>query len=124
MIRYQKRLVNDGGKELFQYLILDTVLISSVLEFYKKCKNFFLPNFIYLDYRRLEASSGEAEEFFIKVEFKIVIPDDLKLLLVEENEAMTKNKKLPSLPMRITVDKILNDYVESQETDKINDFSR
>ncbi|XP_033209807.1 mortality factor 4-like protein 1 isoform X2 [Belonocnema kinseyi] len=72
---------------------------------------------------RLEAS-GESEEFFVKVEFKIIIPDELKLLLVEESEALMKNKKLPSLPMRITVEKILNDFVEFQETGDMNDSSR
>ncbi|XP_043465538.1 mortality factor 4-like protein 1 isoform X1 [Leptopilina heterotoma] len=72
---------------------------------------------------RLE-TSGESEEFFTKVELKILIPHDLKVLLVEESETLSKGKKLPILPMRITVEKILNDYVAYQEKDNVNDSCR
>ncbi|XP_015601645.1 mortality factor 4-like protein 1 [Cephus cinctus] len=71
---------------------------------------------------RLEPS-GE-EEYHTKVEIKIKIPEELKALLVDDWEAITKNNKLPQLPVRSTVDKILDDFVESRAPGKVNDPSR
>lgn len=71
---------------------------------------------------RLEPSS-ETEEFLTKTEIKITITDDLKIFLIEEFDVITKQHKLPVLPTTNTVDKILDDYVESKET-KVNDTVR
>lgn len=62
---------------------------------------------------RLE-TAGDSDDNFPKAEIKIKISDDLKGYLIDECEAVTKQNKFPTLPMRFTVDKILNDYVESK----------
>ena len=74
-------------------------------------------------FRRPEPSD-DTEEYSIKTEIHITIPDDLKNHLIEECDVITKQKKLPSLPMSITVDKILDDYVEAIETGKITDLNK
>ncbi|XP_043283883.1 mortality factor 4-like protein 1 isoform X2 [Venturia canescens] len=62
---------------------------------------------------RLE-TAGDSDDYLAKVEFKIKISDDLKGFLVDECDTITKQNKFASLPMRFTVDKILNDYVDSK----------
>lgn len=71
---------------------------------------------------RLEPS-GETEEYLTKVEVKIKIPEELKFVLIDESEVILKHHKLPALPVKNTVDKILDDYVESKSLGK-NDSVR
>lgn len=66
---------------------------------------------------RVEAS-GENEEYLTKVEVKIKIPEELKFVLIDESEVILKHHKLPVLPVKNTVDKILDDYVESKSVGK------
>lgn len=73
-------------------------------------------------YSRLEPS-GETEEYLTKVEVKIKIPEELKFVLIDESEVILKHHKLPALPVKNTVDKILDDYVESKSSGK-NDSVR
>lgn len=62
--------------------------------------------------------SGENEEYLTKVEVKIKIPEELKFVLIDESEVILKHHKLPVLPVKNTVDKILDDYVESKSVGK------
>lgn len=62
--------------------------------------------------------SGETEEYLTKVEVKIKIPEELKFVLIDESEVILKHHKLPALPVKNTVDKILDDYVESKSVGK------
>lgn len=73
-------------------------------------------------YSRLEPT-GETEEYLTKVEVKIKIPEELKYVLIDESEVILKHHKLPALPVKNTVDKILDDYVESKSIGK-NDSVR
>ncbi|XP_031787123.1 mortality factor 4-like protein 1 isoform X2 [Nasonia vitripennis] len=68
--------------------------------------------------------SDEAEEYTVKQQIHITIPDDLKYHLLDECDVITKQKKLPSLPMSITVEKVLNDYIEAIESGKINGVNK
>ena len=47
----------------------------------------------------------------------------MKFVLIDESEVILKYHKLPSLPVKNTVDKILDDYVESKSLGK-NDSVR
>ncbi|KAI8907192.1 MRG-domain-containing protein [Gorgonomyces haynaldii] len=61
--------------------------------------------------KRRRDSTAEREEDFIKrPEIKIMIPDALKTLLVEDWESVTKNQKLVALPRAINVNDVLNRY--------------
>lgn len=61
---------------------------------------------------------GENEEYLTKAEVKIKIPEELKFVLIDESEVILKHHKLPVLPVKNTVDKILDDYVESKSAGK------
>ncbi|GMG36576.1 unnamed protein product [[Candida] boidinii] len=55
----------------------------------------------------------ESEDSFLKrPEITLQIPTELKSLLVDDWELITKNKKLVNLPSAINVEKILFDYEE------------
>lgn len=74
-----------------------------------------------LCFSRLEPS-GETEEYLTKVEVKIKLPEELKFVLIDESEVILKHHKLPALPVKNTVDKILDDYVEAKSLGKTNDI--
>ncbi|KAI8095232.1 MRG-domain-containing protein [Thamnidium elegans] len=48
-------------------------------------------------------------------EFKLMIPDTLKSLLVDDWENITKNRQILSLPREITVNRILEDFKEQYD---------
>ncbi|XP_014221767.1 mortality factor 4-like protein 1 [Trichogramma pretiosum] len=63
--------------------------------------------------------SDDNESYTVKTEFNIKLPNELKMLLIDENEVIVKQKKLPTLPMSITVDKVFENYKEAIESGKI-----
>lgn len=56
------------------------------------------------------------------MEVKIKLPEELKFVLIDESEVILKHHKLPALPVQNTVDKILDDYVETKSSGKTNDI--
>lgn len=55
------------------------------------------------------------------MEVKIKLPEELKFVLIDESEVILKHHKLPALPVKTTVDKILDEYVETKSLEKTND---
>lgn len=53
-----------------------------------------------------------SDEFLNKREVKILIPDDLNIVLTDDWEFITTQNKLIYLPSKTTIDKILNDYYQ------------
>ncbi|KAJ8687084.1 hypothetical protein QAD02_022878 [Eretmocerus hayati] len=69
-------------------------------------------------------TSEDTTEYSVKSEFKIWIPDDLKTHLADECDVILNQKKLPSLPMSVTVDKVLENYAEEIKSGKYEELNK
>lgn len=58
-----------------------------------------------------DATVETEEQFYTKVEVRINIPDELKPYLVDDWDFVTRQRRLASLPARVTVDGLIGDYV-------------
>ncbi|KAL5001949.1 chromatin modification-related protein eaf3 [Aspergillus recurvatus] len=65
--------------------------------------------------KRARDNDVEKEEhFYTRPSVRIVMPDNLKSLLVDDWENVTKNQQVVALPAKSSVNKILDDYLKEE----------
>ncbi|KAL6238155.1 chromatin modification-related protein eaf3 [Aspergillus navahoensis] len=65
--------------------------------------------------KRARDNDVEKEEhFYIRPSVRIVMPDNLKSLLVDDWENVTKNQQVVALPAKSSVNQILDDYLKEE----------
>lgn len=62
----------------------------------------------------------EEDQFMTAVEVRVKLPDELKPALVDDWDLINRQRKLPIVPARVTVDTILADYIRAKTSNKNN----
>lgn len=67
---------------------------------------------------RLDSCVESEETFLTKIEVKIKIPDELKQCLADDWDAITRQHKLLDIPAKITVQDIVDQYINFKKSSK------
>lgn len=67
---------------------------------------------------RLDSCVESEENFLTKIEVKIKIPDELKQCLADDWDAITRQHKLLDIPAKITVQDIVDQYINLKKSAK------
>ncbi|KAL4941238.1 hypothetical protein BDV06DRAFT_194953 [Aspergillus oleicola] len=65
--------------------------------------------------RARENDTEKEENFYTRPSVRIVMPDNLKSLLVDDWENVTKNQQVVALPAKSSVNEILDDYLKEEK---------
>ncbi|KAK7077208.1 Mortality factor 4-like protein 1 [Halocaridina rubra] len=68
----------------------------------------------------LSRTVDNEEQFMTTVEVRVKLPDELKPALVDDWDLINRQRKLPIVPARVTVDAILADYIRAKTNTKNN----
>ncbi|XP_045130016.1 mortality factor 4-like protein 1 [Portunus trituberculatus] len=69
---------------------------------------------------RMDNTVDTEEQFMTAVEVRVKLPDELKPALVDDWDLINRQRKLPIVPARVTVDTILADYIRAKTSNKNN----
>ncbi|XP_071538568.1 mortality factor 4-like protein 1 isoform X2 [Panulirus ornatus] len=69
---------------------------------------------------RMDNTVDTEDQFMTSVEVRIKLPDELKPALVDDWDLINRQRKLPIIPARVTVDTILADYIRAKTNTKNN----
>jgi len=72
-------------------------------------------NLVDFDYQAINANELQEETFHARPHIRIPCPDNLKSLLVDDWENVTKNLQLVPLPSKTPVNTILDNYFEEEK---------
>lgn len=73
-----------------------------------------------LHWRTLLINSLQEEQFLSRPSVRITLPDNLKAILVDDWENVTKNRQVLALPAPISVNTILDTYAEEERAKRTN----
>lgn len=60
----------------------------------------------------------QEEQFMTAVEVRVRLPDELKPALVDDWDLINRQRKLPIVPAKVTIDTILADYIRAKTSNK------
>jgi hypothetical protein len=102
-------------KDFHGNIIQGSARISEVRENLIKTTRELFPKFMEGHFELRDFNYFQEESFHARPSIKIVIPDHIKAILVDDWENITKNNQLVPLPAERSVNQMLDDYLEFEK---------